>query len=74
MSQSFVQSCMSPYLNVCRPVGYQPQPIGPAASHMGSALNHMTAEQQMRMSLASGWHPSMVHKRALQLAFSGLVV
>lgn len=34
----------------------------------------MTAEQQQRMALASGWHPSLVQKRQMQLALSGLLV
>ena len=61
---------------VYRPAGFgQPQPLAPAAaSQLGSAANQMTAEQQQRMAAASGWHPSLVQKRYMQLALSGLLV
>ena len=32
----------------------------------------MTAEQHVRMALASGWNPDLTHKRPLQLAFCSL--
>ena len=55
-----------------RPPGFgQPQPVAPAgiSTQPAPPVGQMTAEQHLRMALASGWNPDLAHKRSLQLAF-----
>lgn len=65
-------SCLDLAVLVHRPPAFgQPQPTAPAAvsSQLTPLVSHMDAAQQLRMALASGWTPELVHKRAMQLAF-----
>lgn len=60
------------YAAEIRPPGLgQPQPVAPAgiSSQPAPPVGQMTAEQHLRMALASGWNPDLAHQRSLQLAF-----